>query len=1025
MKRLRFLAFPLLLIICFISGCKFDYPNIVTNKTTTTTKEEEKVLNYHIVGLSEYDKENTTFNFVKYSNENYNEILTQNIEVPGYSFVGLFSSDAPDFYYKNGMLEYTNKVTAEYISRYSSVEIYVIFTPISYYVDYSEAFEYEDCDQLDYYSYGQYDRVNGFTPLELKEGWYDFNGEWTITLYSDRSKTFSSIDELLKSKDGYGSIFIEPKATLKDIKKTGTINLDGKFDDIEFEFTTGNANEVDVASFLDSINLIIPEKEGYTSSLNTETFIPIEYTSKNLVIDVTYTPIEYTINFSYEYTGTNGAHIQGNSEIKYTIEDDDIVLAQNNYLDNNSKKVLKVDYWTDVDKNERVDIIDTSLIQNYNLMASVSPIIYTVEEYGHIYNLPYDKEFAYMTEYISVTAKITERTLSIDDFDASNSLNLYSLVTELKNRGNNLITYKTGNDEVTYTNKAEGVTYTFNSKSGHSFKFNYNKIDETSTTIKLYFKNFAFKNTITAKFDVYVDGIIYRSDSYSITKVMKGEIYDYSSYKMFSKKGDSGLWFDVHFNLMEDASGNIIDDDFDLCTYLIDNTTINVLYNMDTYEIEYVVPEGWENSNQTTFRGDYGYYVLSDPTSLDSNGTFHGWSISPNYGEYVTKYCSCYRTGDAANDKSVAGNTITKLYAIIEEPKAEVIMHYGNDMDDVTTYIFNNNDDIVIEDFYKDDYRIRQWYYDPELTQILTDNTIIVENATGEIHLYPKWEFCGYVMTFKSKFDDLDWDYSETIAQYYAQKGLLTEKKNDLVYVFYGTGDNIVLPTLSYPGNNKESIYAWIGNWTDISTDGHPYASGGSINTKLLYRYMNNSPILELDIRVFTKEYDSTLGRKIIKLRTTTISKTTKGGNINEVTRVFATSATQESLYKHIGSAIEFFGITNLYIRVNASFGCSEKVIPELYILIGDGDYTDPSYWSLVSDSNAYSGSYKRLNVALAKNGNAKGAQTLSLEASLTSNQDSYYTVLLSQHNSKYASGGLDVFNPKISVSVEIVIYGY
>ena len=1030
MKRLKFIVFPLLILICFISGCKFDFlnggisKNASNNSSKTTTKKDEKVLNYHVVGLSEYDTQDLIFYVVEYSNKNYDEILNQRFDVPGYNFVGLFTSDTPKYEYDNkGRIKYSNLLKEEDI--FSGVDIYIILSPITYKVIYSNDFVYESRDSLDYYTYARYDRVHGIHPLEPKNGWYDFDGEWTISLYDNPSKTFSSIDEFLKSHDGYGDIVIRPNATLKDIKKTGTISLDGQFDDVEFEFMTGNTNEVDVESFLESLNFTVPEKDGYTTSFGTESIVPIEYTNDNLVIDVIYTPIEYTINFSYDYTGNGGAHIFGNNEIKYTVEDDDIVLADNNYLDQNSKKVLKVDYWIDTDKNERIDVIDTSSIQNYNLSASVSPIIYTIEEFGYISNLPYDKEFASITEYIGMTAKIAEKTLSIDDFNASGALNLYSLYKELRNLNNSLTTYRTGNDEVNYKNEKEDVQYTFNSKKG--YEFSYKNIDETSTTIKLYFDNFAFGRYKNATFNLYINGRIYRTDSYTMTEVMKGEIDDYRSDKTFRKQDYSNLFFDAYFNSMKDALNNEIGEDFDFCTYLIDYSTINVLYDVDTYEIEYVVPEGWENTNQTSFSGDTGYYLLSNPTSLSGKGRFYGWTTSPDSTEYVTRYCTCdYKeSGEIVNNPGVAGKTITKLFAITEEPKAEVTMHYGNGIDSTTTYIFKDDNDIVIDYYYKDDYRIKEWYYDQDLTQILTDNTIIIENATGVINLYPKWEFCGYVMTFKSKFDDINWDYSEAISQYYTQKGFITEQKNDLVYLFYGIDDPVDLPTLSYPGNNKESIYAWIGKWIDTSTSDRTSVPGGAINTKLLNRYMNNSPILELDVRVYTKEYDSTFGRKVVKLRTTSISRTTNGANIEEVTKAYTTSKDRETSYLNILAAMDYFGITNVYLKVDATFNCTKEVIPELYIAIGDADYTNSSYWQSTSDSNAYSGNYKKLNVSLSKNGNTSGIQTLSLYTSLTTNPDSNYHILLSQHNSRYASGGYDVYNPKINVNIDIIIYGY
>ena len=125
-----------------------------------------------------------------------------------------------------------------------------------------------------------------------------------------------------------------------------------------------------------------------------------------------------------------------------------------------------------------------------------------------------------------------------------------------------------------------------------------------------------------------------------------------------------------------------------------------------------------------------------------------------------------------------------------------------------------------------------------------------------------------------------------------------------------------------------------------------------------------------------------------------------------------------------VSAAISYFGLNYLHAKATAYFNCTDKTIPEFYLCNSNPDVNNETYWVSASDSNAYNGNYRKYNYANFQTlGNSSGAQTLTLNIASYTSRTVY--LIISQHNSKKAGGGTDVYNPETNAfsSIKYNIY--
>lgn len=1004
-KRLNILFFILILLFS-LTSCSFIFnavdtnPNNKTNGniTRTTIDMEDKTLKYHVVGVSEYDEANANLSFVAYENQNYDEILNQVFEIPGYIWLGLFYKDTTTYNYTQET--YSNVLYSDYIrGRNGDIDIYLIFDVIFYSIYYSNDFTYEEYGSVSYNRKSINSESNLRSP---KADWYDFDGTWTFSPMSNPDVSFSSFIELIHSEYGYENILATPNATLKNIQKKGTLNLGDNFDNIEFDFQTGNIEEVDVVTLLESQNIEIPEKIGYDSSLEITTFTPINYADQDLIINVSYIPTEYTINLSYNFTGTNGSHLEGETSTKYTIENDNIQLNELNILDENTRKVLKIEYWIDKNTNERIDQINTTSLKNYNLEASLSLIEYQITVVSFIRQ--------YGEKYKGYSAHILDKTINFNDFGSTNTYNLsdfrYEVRDYVASKANISFTKSYLDDVIDFRSGENYVTF----KRQNGFDLNYSLLDEESRIIKLSFDNLQF-NFMYFNVNFYLDDE-YWHNSYQLTmddikdlfnKYCKETVITYSDYWNNESMADY-----VSVNRVDGTELKNLDEVFN--EYVLHNE-IRIYYSTKKYEVEYFLPEGWTTTNATVINNKDAYYNLTAPTFDGVGGVFYGWALSPDSTEYVTRYrpSTYYVNGVATEQDGVAGNTVRKLYAITELPKAKLVFHYGNGLDDEEKYLYLSNETYTIEEYFYEDKIIRDWYFDQDLL-LKANNTINISTAFGTIDLYPKWEDSKYIVGFSSKTSDLDYDFSDIIIDYYDYLGFETIKIDDVVYVLY-TSDNIPeVFSLTYPGNNPNSVFAYFKGWNE------EYKSG-TIDESLQNKYMGEAPILTPDYIVYRLVEDGNYLR--LTVYSTIIGDTTTN-DISGARKICVDDG--NNISESAQAAISYFGLTIYRSVIKALYYCTDKTIPELYVTRSNPDISNADNWVSANDSNAYGGNYKKFSGASYSSlGNANGEQTLTLTISMSSDP---LFVILSQHNSKNAGGGSDVYNPltRVAVTYEIVV---
>lgn len=1023
-KLLRFIS--LFILIVSLSGCAFfspiTNPSKSTKSNTNKTGKQDPQVIYWVDGLD--SESNREFNLkivptlVRFSNDNYDEILNQTFDIKGYEFVGILQSDYPEY------SQYSNKpsnlVTEDWLrskllyDMYKTANLHLVFRLKQYNINYADGFTYTNGGNYYTKTYNIETKYINY-PVLVNEEWYDFDGTWNIYSLNNPSKVYSSFNSFIDSEDGYGDIVVTPNATLKTREQTGTVSFNTGEEAVTFDFNTANTEEINTMEFLESLNVEIPDKVGYEKEIIPAKIRPIEYVDKDLDFTVTYTPIKYTIDFSYEYTGTNGANLSNQNSIEYTVENELIDFKTQNYLDDYSSKYIKVSEWIDKETGLVVETIDPKEPKNYTLEAKeVSPVIYNVKETVGI-------NYTYRMGTNGFRANLSSFKLSIDDFDSENKYNVEHLIDELNSPDYAFINFKKQSIEMIYTSTIDNMTYTFNSKNGYDLDLSI--IDGTTDLIELYFKGLEIDDAVSL--DYYVNGRIRLTRTETL-----GEIFVYKALdkhcrdtQLLSDTSGAG-YFDATYDSMRGYDGNVIETSSDLCNSLIRKRRLSLLFHAKEYEVEYVLPEGWTTDNQTVLGEELGYYRFSDPVSLNGKGKFYGWALSPDSNEYVVRYCTITKD-EVASDE--VPNTVRKIYAITEEAKATLTIHNINGEEDEIVNLYESDKTYSLNMYFVGDNIITKWYFDQNFTDVIENNTINIKNVSGEIHAYTKWQ-TKYALRFNNKngyLDGLKEDVDQTLYNYYTAQGFEAVVFNNELCVFY-TEDNVPeLIPVTYSKNNPDSVFTYFNYWyyyPNGSNNGSAHLSTGKIDNNsvsLLYENYDNVNVIYSFFSVYQKKYDARVGAVVLLIDVAHYSVSCNG-DIEHSAGIEPITFSKSDLSIQSNAALEFFGAKRIYLLINAHYNCTDKIIPELYGSRNEIDIHDSNSWVTANDPNAHNQRYRRLNGTLQAIGDKSGAQSLYLTYILDNNP---YYITVSQHNSNLASGGIDVYNPSTNVFITISIY--